>query len=287
MVGKLREVVSEVSTACYDVSQHSGMLTHSARNTEQDIDQQLQRVTEISTAAQQMTATSEHLAATTAEISQYAQETFDMATNGSSVVRQSVSEVNAISVDIQSLSEMVLSLKSQSENINEIVSVIMSIAEQTNLLALNAAIEAARAGDHGRGFAVVADEVRNLANRTTGSTQEISGVIESINSVIGQVIQAMENSRERVMHGAALSGQAGEALDQILQRIESLQGNLQQIASSTEELSNVSRETSENLVAINQIVDGVTGSVKQVTGASNGLENLANHLEKKIGFFRT
>jgi len=71
-------------------------------------------------------------------------------------------------------------LAERAERIAGIVSGIADIAEQTNLLALNAAIEAARAGEHGRGFSVVADEVRKLADRTTGSTREIAGMIEAV-----------------------------------------------------------------------------------------------------------
>jgi len=92
-------------------------------------------------------------------------------------------------METKDLTGLLQQLAERAERIAGIIGGIEDIAEQTNLLALNAAIEAARAGEHGRGFSVVADEVRKLADRTTGSTREIAGMIEAVRRDAAQALQ--------------------------------------------------------------------------------------------------
>lgn len=65
-------------------------------------------------------------------------------------------------------------------NTEEILGFIRSIAEMTKLLGLNAAIEAARAGEHGKGFNVVANEVRKLADSSAQSAKRVNTVIQEV-----------------------------------------------------------------------------------------------------------
>jgi methyl-accepting chemotaxis protein len=102
-----------------------------------------------------------------------------------------------------------IELGSHSQEIGEILELIIGIADQTNLLALNAAIEAARAGEHGRGFAVVADEVKKLAQRTKEATGNVREVMDGFSSSAKQVTD----------EAAAMSEMAGDSQD-IIEKFE-------------------------------------------------------------------
>lgn len=138
--------------------------------------------------------------------------TEDMAKEGTSVIQDAASEVRNIAENITESSKLIELLGEQSEQISTIVNTIRSIADQTNLLALNAAIEAARAGEQGRGFAVVADEVRQLAGRTSGSTEEIANMIETIQNGTRKAVSSMQQTQARADKGVELADQAGQVI---------------------------------------------------------------------------
>lgn len=105
-----------------------------------------------------------------------------------------------ISSDTEQANAAATELKNVVLGINNFVDIIRGISDQTNLLALNAAIEAARAGEQGRGFAVVADEVRTLAQRSSEASNEISTLIENVNSQMQGVIDSMHGIGEKGEH---------------------------------------------------------------------------------------
>ncbi|QFT94434.1 Methyl-accepting chemotaxis protein II [Roseovarius sp. THAF9] len=107
-------------------------------------------------------------------------------------------------------------IKRSSETISKIILLIDDIAFQTNLLALNAGVEASRAGDAGRSFAVVASEVRSLAQNSADTAKNIKDTITA--------------SSQHVNSGVDLVNRAGQALEDIVERVIKISELVSEIA---------------------------------------------------------
>ncbi len=177
-------------------------------------------------------------------------------------------------------------LATDSENVGQVLGVIQSIAEQTNLLALNAAIEAARAGEQGRGFAVVADEVRTLANRTQASTEEIRGIIESLQTGTKEAKHAMLEGRDQANNNIEQAAVVGKTLDTIAEAITCIKDMNIQIASATEEQTAVTEEINRSIVNINDVGRETAEGAQGAADSSEELAQTARRIQGLVGQFK-
>ncbi|MCA2492809.1 MULTISPECIES: methyl-accepting chemotaxis protein, partial [Vibrio] len=161
-----------------------------------------------------------------------AREADGLAQSGLAIFQESADASAQMSQALNDAAQVVLRLKEQSVQINDVIEVIRGVSEQTNLLALNAAIEAARAGESGRGFAVVADEVRMLAARTQDSTQEISTIIEELQAQSGLANDSMQVSLEMLTRNNELTQQANDALIGITESVANINDSNTQVATA-------------------------------------------------------
>jgi methyl-accepting chemotaxis protein len=244
------------------------------------------QVTTVATAGEEMSATSDDIAQNCQMASESSQQASAAAVSGAEVVNETMTVMNCIAERVRISAKAVESLGSRSEQIGEIVGTIEDIADQTNLLALNAAIEAARAGEQGRGFAVVADEVRALAERTTRATREIGEMIKAIQKETKSAVIAMEEGVSEVARGSEKAGDSGRALEQILQQINDVNGQIHQVATAAEEQTATTSEISNNMMQITDVVAQTSRSAQESASAANKLSGLADDLKRIVSQFK-
>lgn len=286
MIRSLREMVGRVNSATVTVTDGSKELSQTVQNINERIGEQSNRASQAAASSTEMSQTVIDVARNASNIAASATEAMKTAREGKEIVDGTVNEVQEIASTVSGLSGAMSSLGDRSKQIGEILNVIRDIAEQTNLLALNAAIEAARAGEQGRGFAVVADEVKKLAERTAKSTVEIGTIINTVQQETESAAQAMKESLERVYRGADLSRQAGESLARIVSSVNDLQGMVQQIASSTEEMSAVAEGINSDIDMIASISRETSVGTDQITSKTIELARLSSNLQGLTGQFR-
>ncbi|TGK11708.1 PAS domain S-box protein [Leptospira fletcheri] len=157
-------------------------------------------------------------------------------------------------------------IKSFSDQINKIVSIITGISERTNLLALNASIESARAGEAGKGFSVVADEISKLAEQTKHSIKDI--------------VQLVKNTSLSVDEGALKVNQSVDVFKKLQDYIEKVHASASDVRIHLSEQSNKLREirmSSDQLLTLGQMMNN---SSEQQKGASEEISSSMSIISK-------
>ncbi|WP_152048087.1 methyl-accepting chemotaxis protein [Aureimonas psammosilenae] len=163
-------------------------------------------------------------------------------------------------------------IEESSGKIGSIIGVIDEIAFQTNLLALNAGVEAARAGEAGRGFAVVAQEVRGLAQRSAEAAKEIKGLIST--------------SRFQVEEGVELVGQAGTALQGIVEKVAEIDGHVAAIVDAARMQAIGLSEINTAVATLDKGIQQNAAMVEESTAACNELSMEVGSLNALLTKFK-
>ncbi len=282
----LSTMVSHIRKASEEVNSRAQALSGLSGGAYEGMEQQSGEITSMAGAVEEFSATSLNIADNMGNTERLAQENAQQTRIGRNSMQEASSSLEHIATALNSTATVINTLGQRSQEIGGIVGTITSIADQTNLLALNAAIEAARAGEQGRGFAVVADEVRNLASRTREATDEISGMIQSIQQETGNAITTMEHGNVLMQEGLSRNADVASALARIDEQSRSAGQQFAAITTATQEQSSTATLLSSNLQSIALANSEQREVVSNLAITAKELETLAAGLRQEVDRFR-
>jgi methyl-accepting chemotaxis protein len=285
-VSKIRESLVLVAKNANDVNDHAHTVDDSSKTSQSFIELQNDSSTQVAAAMEQMTHQIHDVSRNAEAAEQAANEAASNASSGKSVVSKTITAIEALSTNIETVSKVTADLAQESNNIGSVLDVIRSIAEQTNLLALNAAIEAARAGEHGRGFAVVADEVRTLASRTGKSTDEIQAMIAKLQEGAKAAVEAVKSSQEISISTVEQASAANTSLDEIDRLVSVITDMNGQIARATEQQTSAADEVNLRINDLSQSTEQSLGNTNDLTRASDKLKQSSVELSSVVSRFK-
>lgn len=270
MVGRLREIVSDVRMAADNVASGSEELSATAEQMSQGASEQASSAEEVSSSMEEMGSNIRQNADNALQTERIAAKSAEDAKEGGKSVAQTVTAMKEIAGKI---------------------SIIEEIARQTNLLALNAAIEAARAGEHGKGFAVVASEVRKLAERSQTAAAEISklsvssvDVAEKAGAMLQSIVPDIQKTADLVQEISSACNEQNSGADQINKALQQLDQVIQQNASASEEMASTSEELQSQAAQLQTSIaffkvgtgNGIKAAGTAPSGARQGLARNGN-----------
>ncbi|EJH7535901.1 TPA: HAMP domain-containing protein [Salmonella enterica subsp. enterica serovar Enteritidis] len=258
MKTRLLDIVQEVQNGSESISTAAAQIVAGNQDLAARTEEQASSVEETAASMEQITATVKNTADHTSEATK-------LSAGAASVVKNNGEMMNQVTQKMRVINDT-------ANRMSDIINIIDSIAFQTNILALNAAVEAARAGEHGRGFAVVAGEVRQLAQKSASSASEIRNLIE--------------DSTSQTQEGMHLVEKASALINGMVDNVEEMDVILREIGQA-------SREQTDGISQINSaigLIDAATQQnsclVEESVAAAASLNEQALHLKELVNVFR-
>ncbi|AND10299.1 methyl-accepting chemotaxis protein [Bacillus thuringiensis] len=308
IINRVQKTSVEVQTASENMLEKTNTsreatvrVQSSMSNLNASIQSQASSIEESSTAMDDMAVSVQRIAESASSVAELAVATSEHASDGSTVIQKSVSQMTTIHEAVNATSEVVERLITHTKYIDTAVQSISNIAEQTNLLALNASIEAARAGEQGKGFAVVADEVRKLAEQSKTAATDINQLLHQIQNDTETASSMMSQGRSEAFEGIHVIREAGTSFTTIVEQVNKVSTQMQDISATAEEMAasaeemnaslnniaSISTEVSSETAATAQSAEQKVIVMNEMTVTAGKMKQTVEELDQLVSHFKT
>ncbi|MCA1000176.1 methyl-accepting chemotaxis protein [Bacillus thuringiensis] len=308
IINRVQKTSVEVQTASENMLEKTNTsreatirVQSSMSNLNASIQSQTSSMEESSTAMDDMAVSVQRIAESASSVAELAVATSEHASDGSTVIQKSVSQMTTIHEAVNATSEVVERLITHTKYIDTAVQSISNIAEQTNLLALNASIEAARAGEQGKGFAVVADEVRKLAEQSKTAATDINQLLHQIQNDTETASSMMSQGRSEAFEGINVIREAGTSFSTIVEQVNKVSTQMQDISATAEEMAasaeemnaslnniaSISIEVSSETAATAQSAEQKVIVMNEMTVTAGKMKQTVAELDQLVSHFKT
>ncbi|MBD2870649.1 methyl-accepting chemotaxis protein [Paenibacillus arenilitoris] len=311
---KLRAMLQLVSELSAAVGATSRQLTASAEQTGQaaeTIAESISRVAEgalhqndyaaeSSQAMNEMATGVKRIADSSSAVSESAYEVAEQTKRGGIRLREAAGQMEELQSSVEETGAAIVRLGERSAAIGGMIDLITNISTQTNLLALNAAIEASRVGEHGKGFAVVAAEIRKLADQTKQAADQVTELVEHVQSDTGEASRAMAAGKAKVEQGVKSVTDSGLLFAAILTEMTQVNGQIQevsaaaqqmtagteQISASVAQLAGLASEASADAQSVAAASEEQLASMEEITSSAEALSEMVQELLERLSHFK-
>ncbi len=229
-----------------------------------------------------ISTTSQQLMTTMQNVYSIASNTTELADSGQHALEGMKQNMDKILNYSQVISGDLNTINEKSENIDTIITTLITIADRTNLLSLNANIEAQKAGKQGLGFRIVAKEINRLAEETAVNTMHIKEFIEEMQDAITTGVSSIETFTKDVLETAGEVTNVGSQMSTILDHIQTLAPQFNEVNEGVQFQTNEALEINKSLLQLREMTDKTVENLNKFMIALDQLKEASFKIQEEV-----
>ncbi len=285
-ISSLRQIVTQMQSAANQVTQISKGNGLAITKLAAQAQEQFQALEQALEQIQMMVSSTAAVKMNAQEVEAAVQQANQTVIAGDAAIDRTVDEMEEIRETVIETNQRLLRLSESSQKISKVVNLISGFTTQTQLLALNASIEATRAGEFGRGFSVVADEVRSLARQSANAATEIEELVQEIQLNTAEVSRAMEIGIQQVASGTDVVNEARQNLNAIVNATTQISQRVTGITQTTQQQTQQCQLVTQIMTKVAAIANKTSKDSVTISGSFKELLATAQDLQSKSEQFK-